>query len=120
MRIIADVHISPRTIDFLNTLGHDVIATDSVLSADAPDEDIVELAASQGRAILTQDLGFSAIIVSSGSTMPSLVSLRLSQPLVDNVNQRLEQVLPILEEDVAVGVMATVEDERVRTRLLPL
>ena len=120
MRLIADVHISPRTVNFLNTLGHDVISSDSVLPVDAPDEEIVELAARQGRAVLTQDLGFSAIVASSRSAIPSLVSLRLSRPLVDVVNQRLEQVLPTLEDDVAVGVIASVEDERVRIRLLPI
>ena len=120
MRLIADVHISPRTADFLNTLGHDVIASGSVMPADAPDGEIVEIAARQGRAVLTQDLGFSAIVASSGSAIPSLISLRLSQPLVDVVNQRLEQVLPTLEDEVAAGVIASVEDERVRIRLLPI
>ena len=120
MRLIADVHISPRTIQLLNDLGHDVIPVESVLPADSQDEAIVLEALELGRAILTQDLGFAAILVSAGATKPSLVTLRLSDARVDNVNARLQQVLPSLEDEVLAGAIATVEDERVRTHRLPV
>ena len=44
MRLLADVHISPRTVQFLNAIGHDVITVQSVLPSDALDQDIVETA----------------------------------------------------------------------------
>ena len=62
MRLLADVHISPRTVQFLNAIGHDVITVQSVLPSDALDRDIVETALQLGRAVVTQDLGFSAIL----------------------------------------------------------
>lgn len=120
MRLLADVHISPRTVEYLNAAGHDVVAIHSVLPADSPDRDIVRMATELDRAVLTQDLGFSGILASTRASKPSLVSLRLSRPLVDNVNLRLRQVLPALEDAVAKGVIATVEDDRVRVRTLPL
>ena len=120
MTLIADVHISPRTVQFLNSIGHDVVTVQSVLPPDAPDREIVRMASQLGRVVLTQDLGFSGILAKAGLTKPSLVSLRLSDPRVDNVNQRLRQVLPTLEGDVAEGIIATVEDDRVRVRRLPV
>ena len=66
MRLIADVHISPRTIQLLNDLGHDVIPVESVLPADTQDEAIVLEALELGRAILTQDLAFSGIFMPVG------------------------------------------------------
>ena len=120
MRLLADVHTSPRTVQFLNAIGHDVITVQSVLPSDALDRDIVETAPQLGRAVVTQDLGFSAILALTGASRPSIVSLRLSDPRVDSVNLRLQQVLPDLEDDVATGIIATVEDDRVRTRRLPL
>ena len=120
MRLLADVHISPRTIQLLNRIGHDVISVQSVLPADAQDETIVLEAVELGRAILTQDLGFSSILVSVGATKPSLVTLRLSDPRVEYVNSRLQQVLPSLEQEVLDGIIATIEDGRVRTRRLPV
>ena len=120
MRLLADVHISPHTIELLNETGHDVIPVESVLPADAQDETIVLKAVELGRAILTQDLGFSAILALTSVTRPSLVTLRLSDPRVSNVNARLLQELPSLEDEILAGAIATVEDERVRTRRLPV
>ncbi len=97
MRLLADVHISPRTVQLLNEIGHDVVSVQSALPADARDENIVLKAVELDRAILTQDLGFSNILVSVGATRPSLVTLRLSDSRVNNVNVRLREVLPSLE-----------------------
>ena len=78
------------------------------------------MASQLGRVVLTQDLGFSGILAKAGLSKPSLVSLRLSDPRVANVNRRLQQVLSTLEEDVAEGIIATVEDDKVRIRRLPV
>ena len=120
MRLLADVHISPRTVRFLNDLGHDVIRSDSVMPATASDEEIVDRALKDQRAVLTQDLDFSDIVALSGRSAPSLISLRLSDSRVENVNRVLESALSLLEDQVAEGVIATVEENPVRTRPLPL
>ena len=39
MKLLADVHISPRTVRFLRDLGHDVVRSDEVLPANAADEE---------------------------------------------------------------------------------
>jgi predicted nuclease of predicted toxin-antitoxin system len=119
MRLLADIHISPRTVRFLNGLAHDVVRVDSVLPVTASDEEIVAKAVEEGRAVLTQDLDFSDIVALSGKAAPSLVSLRLSDSRVENVNRILELALPTLEGGKA-GFIASVEDSRVRTRPLPL
>ena len=120
MRLLADVHISPRTVRFLNELGHDAIRSDSILPAAAPDEEIVDKASELGRAILTQDLDFSNIIALSARSGPSVVSLRLSDSRVENVNRALLFRLPSLEDEIESGVIATIEDHRVRIRKLPV
>ena len=120
MRILADVHISPSTVQHLNELGHDAIRSNAVLPDNAPDRDIVAWAAANGRVALTQDLDFSEIVALSGATQPSLITLRLSDSRVENVNRVLESVLPKLEDAVEAGIAATVEDGRVRIRRLPV
>jgi len=65
MRLLADMHISPLTVEALRTWGHDVVRVNEVMAADAADEQIVELALQQRRTILTQDLDFSEIIALS-------------------------------------------------------
>lgn len=120
MRLLADMHISPHTIAFLRSSGHDAVRVDEVLSAGATDEEIIDCAAQDSRTILTQDLDFSALIALSGKVIPSVISLRLSSSRIDFVNALLEKVLPGLEEDVLDGVIIAVEDRRIRRRELPI
>jgi predicted nuclease of predicted toxin-antitoxin system len=120
MRLLADIHISPRTVEFLRTLGHDVIRADQVLPNDSPDEAIVAHAAEERRTVLTQDLDFSAIIALEGKIAPSLITLRLSSSRVEYVNRVLERILPTLEQNVLDGMIITVEDHRIRRRQLPV
>ena len=111
---------APRTVAFLRALGHDVIRVNEVLPPTAPDAAIVAEAVRTARSILTQDLDFSAIVALSGRSLPSVISLRLSSSRVERVNAGLQEVLPTLEDAVGAGVIATVQDTRVRVRQLPL
>ncbi len=120
MRLLADLHIAPRTVEFLRTLGHDVCRVTDLLPANASGQAIVERAAQEHRIILTQDLDFSSIIALSGRPGPSLLSLRLTSSKVELVNSVLQRILPILESDLEHGSIVTVEDQRIRLRRLPL
>lgn len=120
MRLLADLHIAPRTVEFLRTLGHDICRVTDLLPVDAPDEVIVERAAQERRTILTQDLDFSSIITLSGRRTPSLLSLRLSSSKIEMVNAVLQRTLPVLESELEQGAIVTIEDQRTRLRRLPL
>ncbi len=65
MRLLANLHISPRTVGFLQSMGHDVVRVDEILPSTAADEVIVVRAIEERRTALTQDLDFSAIIASA-------------------------------------------------------
>jgi predicted nuclease of predicted toxin-antitoxin system len=73
MKLLADVHISPRTVTFLRGLGHDVVRVGpDYLRSTASDADIVAAAITDERIIVTQDVDFSAIVALSGSgALPS-------------------------------------------------
>lgn len=114
------MHIAPRTVELLRSLGHDVLRVDEILPANAPDNRIVETAREHGRAVLTQDLDFSALVALGGTDGPSVISLRLSSSRVEAVNRRLAAVLPALEDAVRRGAIVTVEDGRHRVRRLPV
>jgi predicted nuclease of predicted toxin-antitoxin system len=120
MRILADAHISPASVDFLRSLGHDAVRIGKVLSAEATDREIVEYAAREDRVILTQDLDFSAIIALSRRTTPSVISVRLGSARIETVNETLAVQLARLESEVSRGVLATVEGSRIRIRSLPI
>jgi predicted nuclease of predicted toxin-antitoxin system len=83
------------------------------------DESVIAFASESGRAVLTQDLDFSALIALSGASAPSIVTLRLASARVEHVNAVPETVLPLIEEDVQAGALVTVEDHGIRRRSLP-
>jgi predicted nuclease of predicted toxin-antitoxin system len=120
MRLLADLHISPSTVSFLRSLGHDIIRLTAALPPTADDAEIIAYAAQENRTIITQDLDFSAIIALTRSKAPSLISLRLSSSRIEYVNALLLKILPTLEQDVLNGMIVTVEDHRVRRRALPI
>ena len=53
MRLLADMHISPRTVEFLRRLGHDVVRVNEILPPQTPDEMIVSRADEDDRIVLT-------------------------------------------------------------------
>jgi predicted nuclease of predicted toxin-antitoxin system len=120
MRLLADLHIAPRTVQFLRQLGHDVARVSDLAPPTLPDAGIVSLAIHERRVVLTQDLDFSRLVALSGAREPSLISLRLSSSQIEHVNSILQQALPNLESVVPDGAIITIEDHRIRVRRLPL
>jgi predicted nuclease of predicted toxin-antitoxin system len=118
MRLIADVHISPRTVQYLNNLGHETVRVSDVLPAEASDEEIVARAIELGRAILSHDLDFPKIIMRSGLHEPSLVSLRIPAEYIENINRMLGRLFPKLEQYESVGIIVAVRPGRFRVHKL--
>ena len=120
MRILADMPISPRTVDFLKGLGHEVVHAADLGLARAPDEEIVERAKADGMSILTEDLDFGAILAVTGEMEPGVIILRLGNWTREQIENRLRTVLGELPEESFRNSIATVERHRVRFRRLPI
>lgn len=120
MRFLADMNISPLTVEALREQAWDVLRVSEVLPANATDLEILEWARRQGRIVITQDLDFSALVVLGGYRQPSLVTLRLSTASPDIVTRRLLSEVPHLEEALRDGCAVTIDDAAVRLRSLPL
>ena len=120
MKLLADLHIAPRTVAFLRAQGHDVVRAGDVLSATATDVQLVAFARAEQRTVLTQDLDFSAIVALSGESSPSILSLRLESSRIESVNTCLDQALRTLEAELSRGALVTVEEGRIRIRTLPI
>jgi predicted nuclease of predicted toxin-antitoxin system len=120
LRYLADMNISPRTVEALRQRGLDIVRVSSLLPADAPDSEILRRARQEDRVVVTQDLDFSALLALGGCRRPSLVTLRLSLADPDTVTARLQQVLPHIERALQRGSAVTVDDRVVRVRNLPI
>ena len=120
IRLLADVHISPKTVGDLQKQGYEIMRSSEVLPANAPDINILEFARTENWVILTQDLDFSMLVALSRYSQPSLITLRLSSAKPDIVTQKLLDVLPQIEEALQEGSAITIQDESIRIRKLPV
>ena len=120
VRLLADVHISPKTVGDLQKQGYEIMRSSEVLPANAPDINILEFARTENWVVLTQDLDFSMLVALSRYSQPSLITLRLSSAKPDIVTQKLLDVLPQLEEALQEGSAITIQDESIRIRKLPV
>lgn len=120
LKFIADVHISPYTISSLQKKGYQITRITEYLPSTASDVEIIEFAIQHSAVIITQDLDFSALISQSGLSQPSVVSLRIGNVKPEVVTQKLQQVLPQIEPELAAGAIVSVEENRFRIRKLPV
>jgi predicted nuclease of predicted toxin-antitoxin system len=98
MRLPADLHIAPRTVELLRTLGHDVCRVTDLLPANASDEAIIEQAAQERRTILTQDLDFSSIIALSGRPAVTIEPCARSDSRIGSMRWSTELTSSTFEE----------------------
>ena len=120
MRILADMPISPRTVEFLKDLGHEVTHAAELSMALSPDEDIVEFAKSEGLVILTEDLDFAAILAVTRAIEPGVIILRVGNWTREQTEQRLEQALHELNDETLYNSIVMIERNRIRVRRLPI
>jgi predicted nuclease of predicted toxin-antitoxin system len=120
IRLLADVHISPKTVADLQKQGYEIMRSSEVLPANAPDINILEFARTENWVVLTQDLDFSMLVALSKYSQPSLITLRLSSAKPDIVTKKLLDVLPQIEEALQEGSAITIQDESIRIRKLPV
>lgn len=120
LKFIADIHLSPLTVKALQSNGYDVIRATDKLPATSSDNEIVQLAHKEQAVIITQDLDFSGIIAQSGLNGPSVISLRVVNAKPNVVTQILSSVLPLIEADLAEGVIVSINEREYRIKKLPI
>ncbi|MFB2978736.1 DUF5615 family PIN-like protein [Microseira sp. BLCC-F43] len=120
MRFLANMGISPRTVKWLRSQGHEAIRLVEKGWQFLTDEEIVIKARQEERIILTRDFGIDSLIVMSGELSPSIILLRLNDERPEMVNEILAEVLPQFANELELGAIITVSEEAIRVRKLPI
>ena len=119
MKLLVDANHSRRTTEFLQSIGHDAIHCTDRLPPSADDGEVVRLALSEGRTIITSDHDFGRIVALSGRSGPSVLTFSMNTYSPEVVQSRLELALPLVESDVLRGALVMITETRVRVRPLP-
>jgi len=120
IRFLANMNISPKSVDALRRQGWDILRVSELLPLNASDQEILDLDRQEGRVVVTQDLDFSTLLALGGYNRPGLITLRLSVSDPDAVTEKLQEVVPQFEESLQEGSVVTIEDVAVRVRKLPI
>lgn len=120
MKFLADMGVSPRTVEWLNLQGHDVKRLNEEGLEKLPDALVMAKALAENRILLTMDLGFGALLAMSQQQFPSIIIFRLSNETSKVINSRMSEVLDLFKDELELGVIISVGDDAIRVRQLPL
>jgi len=120
MKFLADMGISPKTVQFLRELGYDAIHLSEEGLCRWKDAAILAKARKEGRILLTHDLDFGELIAASHAQFPSVIVFRLRNMRPENVNHHLHQIIAHYGDIIESGVFISVTEGRFRVRKLPI
>ncbi len=114
MKLLADENIGLKVVEYLRSLGHDVLSVIEDYQS-APDSKILTIAKKQKRILITGDKDFGELVYLRGLTPHGVILLRLRDETPENRIKVLDKLFK--REDLTLKKSFTVVSEgQVRTR----
>lgn len=120
MKLVADMNLPPRWVEFLATHGIEAKHWSEVGEPDATDATIMTWARDGGYVVLTCDLDFSAILANTDANGPSVVQVRARDVFPEGIGAQVVRVLAEQDEALRSGAIITIDEIAARVRILPL
>ncbi len=120
MKILLDMNLSPRWVDFLVSAGFLTVHWSTVGAAYAPDIAIMEYARQNDFVVITHDLDFGAIHAATQGQKPSVIQIRADDTSPESIADRVILALRQMAADLEAGALVTLDTKRTRIRILPL
>jgi len=119
MKFLADMGISPRTVEFLRYAGYQAVHLSEEKLHRLEDSAILKKAREESFVLLTHDLDFGELVAASGTRLPSVIVFRLRNMRPENLNHYLLQIIEKHGSKLETGAFVSVTEHRIRVRLLP-
>jgi predicted nuclease of predicted toxin-antitoxin system len=120
MRLLIDVNLSPEWCKVLESHGHEVVYWSTVGANNAPDETILEYAATHNYVLFTNDLDFGTLLFHRKTKTPSVIQIRGGWLLPETAATYLLQALETCKTHLEHGALVVLTEDRLRVRVLPL
>lgn len=120
MRFLVDACVQLEIATALRAQGYDATHVREESLQRLPDPEVFLKAAREERILVTFDLDFGEIISLSGGSEISVIVLRLRNPRLDRVLNRLENAIAQTAGALVAGAIVSVDDDRHRVRKLPI
>jgi predicted nuclease of predicted toxin-antitoxin system len=121
LRFLVDNALSPVFAEELAKSGHDALHVRDPGMQATTDEEVFDLAAKEGRIIVSADTDFGTILALRRTAEPSVVIFRRSSGRRPEQQAKLllEQ-LPRVADSLERGSVVVIEEDRLRVRALPI
>lgn len=120
MKILVDMNLSPRWVDFLASAGFEAVHWSKIGAEDASDGELMRWAADHDHIVLTSDLDFGAILAATQERQPSVLQLRSDLLTPEFVGRAVLSAIDQSGRDLAEGALVSIDPIRARLRILPL
>jgi len=111
----------PRTAaKILKEKGWDVLHTGDIGLSRASDNEILEYARAEKRAIVTLDADFHAILAVANESEPSVIRIRQEGLKGPALADLIENIWPSIIEQLKSGAIVSVTEKSIRIRTIPL
>lgn len=121
MKFLVDNPLSPRVAELLREAGHDVVHVRDRGLQETDDEELFDLAAAEGRTVVSADTDFGALLALRGQMRPSVILFRRGTPRRPDLQAALLIAnLLVIESELERGAIVAFYDTRIRIRRLPI
>ena len=93
MKFFIDQDVSQTTVDYLKSLGYNVLKASEVGLQREPDEELLRYAYEHQRILVTRDKGYGALVFLSFQEHSGVILLRVQPQTTDAVHQELKRFL---------------------------
>ena len=119
MKIIVDVNLAVRWANMLSSRGIEAVHWTTIGAANAQDIEIMSYARQNGYSVFTNDLDFSAIMVSTRAASPSVIQIRAEDTRPEAHLNRVAETLIKYSAAIEQGTIITIDPYKTRMHILP-
>jgi predicted nuclease of predicted toxin-antitoxin system len=121
MRLLVDANLSPQLVSPLRQSDHDVVHVADIDKLAASDTEILQIAETEQRVVITADTDFPMMLALRRASSPSVVLLRgVSELTPDDHAGLIVSNLSSVAAALEAGAIVTITPSRVRVRDLPI
>ena len=120
MKLLIDMNLSPKWVFILKEAGLEAAHWSSIGKLDAPDYEIMAYARSNGYVVFTHDLDFGTILATTKADCPSVIQIRTQDVTPEYLGPLVVSALHRFEKHLEDGAIVTIDQKKLRARILPL
>lgn len=120
MKFLLDMPVSSMLLEVLSAYEHEGVHANQIGKDSASDSELLELARSEGRIIITADLDFPRLLAISLAAGPGIILFRGGNYSDLQMCALLDKVLATVPAEILASSICVVDKKRVRVTRLPL